>query len=251
MNDKTLTLLPKGNLPQKAKNEIEIARQFNAIKSDDFYYSKEFGLINIFIPKPQLNARLNKFNVSNIKKQIDITVINPDNLNSKNFKDEYYALNNLRNIAEKLTSGKDLASAYVSSDDLPGYKILANSKEFESLQGDLIFTKEYNILFIQVLDIHEANFKKVNGKWITEEEFRDELAKDKIDEDNFCSRCGITEEEFYKTHPRRINYLNYNPLDSFFTDADNNHFCGPCHKETQLEKLFDLMDKKEKKGDVT
>ena len=59
-----------------------------------------------------------------------------------------------------------------------------------------------------------------------------------------CDRCGITEEQFYKTHPKRIDYLNYNPLDSMFIGANDEYWCGPCHKELELEKVFKLLDKR-------
>jgi hypothetical protein len=185
MDNKSLTLLPTNQLPQKALNEIKIAKQFNIIKEGDlFYYSKEFGLIKIFKPSiPSYQGiRLNKFKVPNKIKEINISVINPDNINCfsiDRFTDTY--INSyMEELAQnfEISTKKELSFAYVSTDDLPGYKIIANSKEFEDKQGDLIYSKEYGVLFVQILDIHESNFKKLNGKWITGEEFRNEVAKD-------------------------------------------------------------------------
>ena len=164
-----MTLLPLNHLPQKALNEIEIAKQFNKIKEGDlYYYSKEFGLIKIYKPKPlQSGIRLNKFNVANKIKQIDITVISPDNLNPRDFNPSdirYFALKNMENIASKMVENKDMSYCYISTDSLPGYKILANTENYEYYQGDLIFTKEYEILFVDVLDIHESNYIKIDEK---------------------------------------------------------------------------------------
>ena len=172
MENKTLTLFPKNSLPEKALREIEIAKQFNKIKEGDlFYYSKEFGLIKIFRPRISAypNIRLNKFHVPNKIQQIDITVINPDNISSfwiDPFTDTYLNkyMEELANNFE-ISTERNLSQAYVSTDCLPGYKIMANSKEYEDKQGDLIYTKEYGVLFIQVLDIHESNYIKVDGKW--------------------------------------------------------------------------------------
>lgn len=167
MDNKPLTLLPLNFLPQKALNEIEIAKQLNLIplnifNGNKFYYSKEFGIIKIFRPT---GIKLNKFNISNKIKQIDITVINPDNLNPKKFKSSDFILQNMENIAEKMTQNKDMGYAYISTDSLPGYKIIANTEKFESYQGDLIYTKEYGILFVQVLDVHGSNYEKIEGNF--------------------------------------------------------------------------------------
>jgi hypothetical protein len=120
MENKKLTLLPTNQLPQKALNEIEIAKQFNKIKEGEiYYYSKEFGLIKIYKPKAlQKGFRLNKFNVSNKTKQIDITVINPDNLNPRDFEPSdirYFALRRMENIAQKMIENKDMGYCYIST----------------------------------------------------------------------------------------------------------------------------------------
>jgi hypothetical protein len=165
-NNKMLTLLPKNFLPEKAEKEIEIAKQIGLLmEGENFYYSKEFGLIKITIPKAKGNGvKFNKFNVSNKIQFIQIEVIHPGSYDG--FKDQYIS-QNMKNIAEHIEffSKGGLASAFVSTDSLPGYKIIPNEKEYENKQGDIIFTKEYGILFIQVLDIHIDNYIKNGDTW--------------------------------------------------------------------------------------
>jgi hypothetical protein len=63
-----------------------------------------------------------------------------------------------------------------------------------------------------------------------------------------CDRCNITEKEFYKHHPKNPEWvsLGYNPLNTFYWDGSDGYWCGECHKEIQLEKLFKLMDDRKK-----
>lgn len=66
-----------------------------------------------------------------------------------------------------------------------------------------------------------------------------------------CARCGITAKASFNkgafdtgiNHPTyRYTYSFYNY--SQFIGKKNVHYCPRCHKETELEKLFDVMEKK-------
>jgi len=171
MENKTLTLLPKNQLPEKALKEIEIAKQFNKLKEGDlFYYSKEFGLIKIWMPNTTISSlKLNKFNIPNKIKEISLSVINPDNIGEFDLSLEgYYILPYMRNLAKYFEEvpNKDLSSCYISTDALPGYKIIPNNINSVDMEGDLIYTKEYGVLFVQVLDIYESNYIKEGEKYV-------------------------------------------------------------------------------------
>ena len=59
-----------------------------------------------------------------------------------------------------------------------------------------------------------------------------------------CDRCGISKEK-RKTLPAfdtGINHPTYRYSTSFYLGFDGDVMCPECHKETELEKLFNLMD---------
>lgn len=61
-----------------------------------------------------------------------------------------------------------------------------------------------------------------------------------------CDNCGIKEEEYDKKHP-----FTYGPgrdeLASFRLNYNTGGvLCGECHKEKSLQRLFKLMDKRDK-----
>lgn len=68
---------------------------------------------------------------------------------------------------------------------------------------------------------------------------------------NICDRCGITEEEA-KKYPvdTGINHYNYRYSTSFYLGINNEVLCAKCHKEKELEDLFALMDKRDKKRKI-
>jgi len=67
---------------------------------------------------------------------------------------------------------------------------------------------------------------------------------------NTCDVCGITKEENEKNYkeetPHLTNYQNKMKA-SFRLGFNEEVWCPKCYKEIELEKLFVLMDKREKK----
>jgi len=152
-----LTLIPEKEYDYKINFEIQKAKEEGKIKDKDkFYYSKEFGLVKILIPTPKYNSvTLKPLNLP--IDNLNLNVINSDLLRDE--KKYPYVLHNMKNIAEKMENIKDINSAYVSTDDLPGFKIIANSREVTKYEGDLVYVDVYGIMFIQVLDIHASNYE--------------------------------------------------------------------------------------------
>lgn len=58
-----------------------------------------------------------------------------------------------------------------------------------------------------------------------------------------CDRCGITKEEA-KKHPvaTGIDHPEYKTTTSFYLSYDGGVLCARCHRESELESLFKLMD---------
>lgn len=58
-----------------------------------------------------------------------------------------------------------------------------------------------------------------------------------------CDRCGMTKEEA-KNHPvdMGIECYPFRYSTRFYLSIDGGVLCAGCHKETELEKLFKLMD---------
>jgi hypothetical protein len=70
--------------------------------------------------------------------------------------------------------------------------------------------------------------------------------------DTMCQICGITAEQSVKKGPVEtgINHPEYSETYSFFTDSQNKtglYMCPRCHRENSVKKLFDFMDKRDKK----
>lgn len=71
---------------------------------------------------------------------------------------------------------------------------------------------------------------------------------------NVCVRCGITQEESNKLPAvaTGINHPDYDFTKSFYLAGANNGndpayiWCPRCHRESELEKLFAVMDKRDK-----
>jgi hypothetical protein len=134
MENKQLHL--KSNLTEKelkllADNEDY---DFNPFIFQDGYISLEFGLMAI-----------SSFMEIPIYEDIKINIINPDN-----WSDEIKY--QIEKLGKKVIRGKDMALIYISTDSLPGYKIVPNKEEFSKYEGDLIYTLEYGILFIHVIE---------------------------------------------------------------------------------------------------
>jgi len=66
---------------------------------------------------------------------------------------------------------------------------------------------------------------------------------------DICDRCGISKKEAEK-YPidTGINHPFYRYSTSFYLDTNGGVLCAKCHKETELESLFKLMDKLEEGG---
>lgn len=64
-----------------------------------------------------------------------------------------------------------------------------------------------------------------------------------------CKRCGITAEESAKLPPVEtgIDHPVYCQTKSFYHYNDGKHMCPRCHRETQLESLFEAMDNYEQR----
>ena len=140
--DKPLTLIN----PRNEKEQLELdkattkEKYFSPFIFNRVFYSEQFGPINIssyLLIGPQKG----EIDIYPIK----INVINPDNWDIR-------IKNNIKKLGNKIISGKDMALVYISTDALPGYKIIPNKIEFSKYEGDLIYTKEYGILFIHVIE---------------------------------------------------------------------------------------------------
>lgn len=107
---------------------------FNPFLFMDGYVSKEFNVMAI-----------SSFMIIPIDEEITINIVNPDNWSEEV---EY----NIKKLGNKIISGKDMALVYISTDALPGYKIIPNKIEFSKYEGDLIYSKDYGILFVHVIE---------------------------------------------------------------------------------------------------
>lgn len=67
-----------------------------------------------------------------------------------------------------------------------------------------------------------------------------------------CDRCGITKETAKKFPvDTGINHYQYRYSTSFYLSFTGGVLCAKCHKESELESLFRVMDaadKRRKKG---
>ena len=156
--DKSLNLLSLKDLNEKQSDEMKIAtrklfKEFKQFNANELYYSLEFGPILIkfmestykeFRFDPSKNEYINNDLMQYGKKELKI--INIDNL-------EPHKIGLMEKCAAKLTKDKDMGYAYISTDALPGYKIIPNIKELESEEADLVYIEGY-IALIHVLDIH-------------------------------------------------------------------------------------------------
>jgi ribosomal protein L37AE/L43A len=73
-----------------------------------------------------------------------------------------------------------------------------------------------------------------------------------MDYERVCKRCGKTKTQRLKEPPMftGINHPEYMYTKSFYKYGEDNYLCPECHKETQLEELFKVMDAYEKKHSV-
>lgn len=61
-----------------------------------------------------------------------------------------------------------------------------------------------------------------------------------------CDRCGVHQDNAPYINTG-IDHPKYCRSNSFRLSTDGGVLCAECHKEEGLKKLFDLMDKREKK----
>lgn len=135
MNEnKYLTLITPHSKEEEKKLDNAITKEeyFNPLMFNGVFNSLQFGPINI-----------SSFML--IDPNSTITIINPDIWDIR-------IKNNVSKLGNKIIAGKDMALVYISTDNLPGYKIIPNKIEFVKYEGDLIYTKEYGILFVHVIE---------------------------------------------------------------------------------------------------
>lgn len=67
-----------------------------------------------------------------------------------------------------------------------------------------------------------------------------------VDINTKCSICGRTARQSYELGPINTGSKNflYKYSYSFYESVDKKHLCPRCHKEKELEKLFEMMDKR-------
>lgn len=59
-----------------------------------------------------------------------------------------------------------------------------------------------------------------------------------------CDICNVTKKEYHEKHGTPSYFDKENMWKSFQLDTKGGVLCGHCHKEKQLESLFNLMDRK-------